>query len=116
LDTDSLGCFLLPLFFAFPTLSLSFSFFPLLQNLKHYGEAHPPKVSSEYGNIDIPIDVVAGRKDGVVPPENVHAQYVELRERGVEATYTEFDCGHLNFIHQPSEDFTSFLLSRLVLE
>ena len=85
------------------------------QNLKHYGRRKPPNVLEEYENIDTPIDLVTGKRDGVVPSANIYQLYQELEGRGALVTYREFDCGHLNFIHQPSEEFTDYLLSRLSL-
>ncbi|QDZ24756.1 lipase [Chloropicon primus] len=87
------------------------------ENLKHYGSALPPKVMDAYENVrSVPIDIFAGEKDGVCPPKSVYLQYLELERRGVPVTFKELPgFGHLNFIHQPSEEFTDYLLSRLSL-
>lgn len=84
------------------------------KNFEHYGQGSPPDVAFE--GLDVPIDFVAGRDDGVVPAKCVRLQYEEMRKRGNPVTFEEFrNFGHLNFIHQPSEEFTSYLLSRLSL-
>ena len=88
-------------------------------NIEHYGRATPPLVSEVWGQdggILVPIDFCAGKADGVVPAKCVYQQYLDLKARGASVSYREFDLGHLGFIHNPSEEFTSFLLSRLSIE
>lgn len=40
---------------------------------QHYGEAQPPDVAGYYGLLDCPVDICAGRADGVIAKENVRA-------------------------------------------
>ena len=85
--------------------------------MEHYGSPTPPRVFEGFEEVRVPIDICAGAKDGVVPAKCVYQQYQELSEKlGRLVTYREFPTfGHLNFIHQPTEEFTAYLLSRLAL-
>lgn len=38
---------------------------------EHYGESEPPDVAGYYGLLDCPVDICAGRADGVIAKENV---------------------------------------------
>lgn len=38
---------------------------------RHYGQAEPLDVAEDYGWIDCPVDICAGRADGVIARENV---------------------------------------------
>jgi pimeloyl-ACP methyl ester carboxylesterase len=85
-----------------------------VENLKHYGTTTPPRVLDELSQLSdsVPIDFVAGKKDGVVPPENVYELFRDLKRRDVQVSYREFNLGHLHFTFDPSEEFTNYLLSR----
>lgn len=41
---------------------------------EHYGETQPPDVAGYYGLLDCPVDICAGRADGVIAKENVRAR------------------------------------------
>jgi hypothetical protein len=45
--------------------------FQILTYRQHYGEAQPPDVAGYYGLLDCPVDICAGRADGVIAKENV---------------------------------------------
>ena len=44
---------------------------PVHLHRQHYGEAQPPDVAGYYGLLDCPVDICAGRADGVIAKENV---------------------------------------------
>ena len=66
-----------------------------------------------YGLIDIPVDLVAGTSDGIIPPPNIKEHYRRMRAGGVQAKYKELDFGPLDFTFAPSEELMRFVLSRL---
>lgn len=48
-------------------------------NAAHYGTPTPPDVSAQYWRLDVPVHIVAGRRDGVIPPANVRRHYDAMR-------------------------------------
>ena len=38
---------------------------------KHYGQEAPLDVAADYGRVGCPVDICAGRADGVIAKENV---------------------------------------------
>ncbi len=48
-------------------------------NRAHYGCPSPPDVAAEYWRIDIPVHLVAGSRDGVIPPPNVQRHLAAMR-------------------------------------
>ena len=53
-------------------------------NRRAYGEAAPPDIAEGYRLINIPVDLVAGKADGVIAPDNVEKHARLLREAGRE--------------------------------
>lgn len=45
----------------------------------------------------MPVDICAGRGDGIIAKENVLMHYEAMRAAGCRVTYKEFDFGHLDF-------------------
>jgi len=84
-------------------------------NIKHYGTVDPPRVALCYPRITIPVDLVGGKRDGVVSCKNVHQYLKELQESHVKVSYKEFDVGHLEFTFQADEQFARYLFARLDL-
>lgn len=82
-------------------------------NQQEYGQANPVDIAAEYGRINIPVDIVAGRRDGVIPPACVkkHAQY--MQDAGVDVSYKEFDYCHLEFSFTVQVDLVSYMLDCL---
>ena len=83
------------------------------KNEKAYGAPTAPDVAEGYGLIDIPVDLVAGTSDGIIPPANIKEHYRRMRAGGVQAKYKELDFGHLDFTFAPSEELMRFVLARL---
>jgi len=65
-------------------------------NQQHYKRPTPPELGQEYWRLDIPVDLLAGKQDGVIPPDNVRHHYDQMLQQGVKVTYREFDTGHMD--------------------
>ena len=83
------------------------------KNRLHYGQSTPIDIAGEYGKIDVPVDIVAGRNDGVIPPECVQRHVRHMEEQGVDVSYREFDYGHLEFSATVGHDLQSYILERI---
>lgn len=54
-------------------------------NKAHYGTSKPPDIAQHYHLLqDLPIDLVAGRQDGIIPPEDVLLHYKAMEQAGVQ--------------------------------
>lgn len=84
-------------------------------NLEEYGSPEPLDLGEYYGFIDIPVDLVAGRKDKVIRPSMVRKHYKLMKEAGVEASYNEFEYAHLDFTFSHREELLAYVMSRLLL-
>lgn len=84
------------------------------KNRVHYGSDAPPSIAQHYHVLkDIPVDVVAGTEDGLVPPENVACHLRWLRGAGVKGEFREYAYGHLAFTFGVRDEVVQFVLSRL---
>lgn len=61
-------------------------------NRQHYCSPAPPDIAQEYWRLDVPVDLVAGSCDGVIPPVNVRKHYDRMVEAGVRVTYVAAVC------------------------
>lgn len=84
-------------------------------NLEAYGTPYPLDIGAHYGEIDIPVDVVAGRKDRLIPRSMVLKHYQTLKACGCEASYEEFEYAHLDFTFSHREELLAYVMSRLLL-
>lgn len=84
-------------------------------NEKEYGQQEPPDVAATYHLLEFPIDIMAGKADGVIHRENVLMHYEAMRKAGCHVTYKEFDFGHLDFTFAVKDDLRSYVLSRLLM-
>ncbi|KAK9840957.1 hypothetical protein WJX81_002471 [Elliptochloris bilobata] len=85
-------------------------------NRAHYGVPLPPDIAGNYKLLDIPVDIMAGRADGVIARENVLEHYAHMRDAGLNVTYKEFEAfGHLDFTFAIKDDLRHYVLSRLLL-
>ncbi|GMH39624.1 hypothetical protein BSKO_07522 [Bryopsis sp. KO-2023] len=66
-------------------------------NLVHYGRTTPLNVSDEYHRIDVPVDFMSGKSDGVISHKDVQIHFQEAKKRGVDCRYWEFNHSHLDF-------------------
>lgn len=83
-------------------------------NKAHYGTSKPPDIAQHYHLLqDLPIDLVAGRQDGIIPPEDVLLHYKAMEQAGVQVTYKEFNVGHLDVTFAVKDDIRHYVLSRL---
>ena len=85
-------------------------------NMKMYGSSQPFDLGEYYGLIDIPVDLLAGRKDNVIRPSMVKKHYSLMYKSGVDVSYNEFEYAHLDFTFSHHEELLAFIMSRLLLE
>ncbi|KAK4395755.1 hypothetical protein Sango_1729800 [Sesamum angolense] len=84
-------------------------------NMEVYGSSEPLDLGEYYGFIDIPVDLVAGRKDKVIKPSMVRQHYKLMKDAGVDVSYNEFEYAHLDFTFSHREELLSYVMSRLLL-
>ncbi|GFH31593.1 uncharacterized protein HaLaN_30666, partial [Haematococcus lacustris] len=83
-------------------------------NRAAYGTAQPPDVAQQYWRLgDVPIDLVAGLFDGVIPPDNVRTHYKAMKAAGLQVSLKEFEFGHLDFTFAVKEDLKRYLMRLL---
>ena len=83
-------------------------------NMKTYGSPAPPSVAQHYDLLrNLPVDVVGGTNDGLIPADMSYMHYVSLLNAGAaNVTYKEVDFGHLDFIMggEGSADLSRYIL------
>lgn len=84
-------------------------------NMEVYGSPEPLDLGEYYGFIDIPVDLVAGRKDNVIRPSMVRKHYKLMKDAGVAVSYSEFEYAHLDFTFSHHEELLAYVMSRLLL-
>ncbi|KAM1098484.1 hypothetical protein ACFX19_015987 [Malus domestica] len=84
-------------------------------NMEVYGSPEPFDLGEYYGLIDVPVDLVAGRKDKVIRPSMVRKHYKLMDESGVDVSYGEFEYAHLDFTFSHREELLAYAMSRLLL-
>ncbi|XP_068641733.1 uncharacterized protein [Aristolochia californica] len=84
-------------------------------NIEAYGAPEPLDLGQLYGLIDIPVDLVAGRKDKVIPPSMIRKHYKLMKNAGVDVSYQAFEYAHLDFTFSHREELLSYVMSRLLL-
>lgn len=84
-------------------------------NMEAYGSREPLDLGQHYNLIDIPVDLVAGKKDKVIRPSMVRKHYKLMKRAGVEVSYNEFEYAHLDFTFSHREELLSYVMSRLLL-
>ncbi|CAK9186627.1 unnamed protein product [Ilex paraguariensis] len=84
-------------------------------NMELYGSPQPLDLGEYYEFIDVPVDLVAGRKDKVIRPSMVRKHYKLMRNAGVEASYNEFEYAHLDFTFSHREELLAYVMSRILL-
>ena len=84
-------------------------------NRRHYGQNEPLDMAAHYDLIDCPVDLLAGKADGVIAPENVQEHYERMQKAGCNVTYKEFNFGHLDFTFALKEELVYYVQSRLRL-
>lgn len=84
-------------------------------NMQVYGSPEPLDLGEFFDLIDIPVDLVAGRKDNVIRPSMVRKYYNLMKEAGVEVSYNEYEYAHLDFTFSHREELLAYVLSRLRL-
>ncbi|CAO2818380.1 unnamed protein product [Amaranthus hypochondriacus] len=84
-------------------------------NLQVYNSPEPLDLGEYFNLIDIPVDLVAGRKDKIIRPSMVRKYYKLMKEAGVEVSYNEYEYAHLDFTFSHREELLAYVMSRLQL-
>ncbi|KAK9748216.1 hypothetical protein RND81_02G043800 [Saponaria officinalis] len=84
-------------------------------NMEAYESPEPLDLGEYYNLIDIPVDLVAGKKDKVIRPSMVRKHYSLMNEAGVDVSYTEYEYAHLDFTFSHREELLTYVMSRLRL-
>lgn len=92
-----------------------FDYGSLDANMEVYGSPEPLDLGTYFDLIDIPVDLVAGRKDKVIRPSMVRKYYNLMKEGGVEVSYNEYEYAHLDFTFSHREELLAYVMSRLQL-
>lgn len=62
-------------------------------NVAAYQQATPPSISDCYHALrSVPVHLVAGLHDGVIPPVNIQRHFEAMQAAGVDVTYREVSC------------------------
>ncbi len=86
------------------------------KNRQHYnGESEPLDIAAYYHLIDCPVDLMAGKADGIISRQNIQEHYEHMRQAGCSVTYKEFNFGHLDFTFALKEELVYYVRSRLRL-
>lgn len=67
-----------------------------------YGTPQPPDVAADYAFLrETPVDLVAGLRDGVIPPHNVRLHFARMKAAGVQvraiASLTDHGCSSVAY-------------------
>ncbi|CAH2067157.1 unnamed protein product [Thlaspi arvense] len=84
-------------------------------NMEAYGSPEPLDLGESYKFIDVPVDLVAGKKDRVIRPSMVRKHYKVMREAEVDVSFNEFEYAHLDFTFSHREELLTYVMSRLLL-
>ncbi|MEW5315318.1 MAG: hypothetical protein WDW38_006758 [Sanguina aurantia] len=83
-------------------------------NMESYGTPSPPDIADEYWRLgSLPVDLVAGLSDGIIPPDNIRRHYAEMKKGGLKVTLKEFAFGHLDFTFKINDDLSMYLMKLL---
>ena len=69
-------------------------------NRSAYGESAPPDIAAAYKLINVPVDIVAGKADGVIAPQNVRQHARCLKEAGCQVCLLSPQCSAAS-AHKP---------------
>ncbi|CAH2042975.1 unnamed protein product [Thlaspi arvense] len=94
---------------------LMFDYGSTAANMEVYGSPEPLDLGECYGFIDVPVDLVGGRKDKVIRPSMVRKHYKLMKDAGVDVSYKEFEYAHLDFTFSHREELLAYVMSRLRL-
>ncbi|XP_057519963.1 uncharacterized protein LOC130800451 [Amaranthus tricolor] len=84
-------------------------------NMQVYGSTEPLDLGEWFDLVDVPVDLVGGRKDKIIRPSMVRKYYILMKEAGVEVSYNEFEYAHLDFTFSHREELLAYVMSRLRL-
>ncbi|GBG58765.1 hypothetical protein CBR_g165 [Chara braunii] len=84
-------------------------------NIAAYGSPTPPDIGAHYHLINVPVDVVLGRNDKLIPQEMVLRHYEIMKSAGCDVSVKDFEYGHLEFLVTNEDELISYVMSRLVI-
>ena len=88
---------------------------PRTGNAARYGTDAPPDVAALYRLLDVPVDIVAGRADGVVAAADVARHHRAMVAAGVkDVSFVEFpDAGHMDLVMSSKDDVRRYVMRLL---
>jgi pimeloyl-ACP methyl ester carboxylesterase len=92
---------------------IMFDYGSVSANMQAYGTPYPLDIGLHYDLIDIPVFIVAGLKDRVIPPSMVRKHYEMMRNAGCQVSYAEFEYAHLDFTFANREELMAYVLSQM---
>ncbi|KAL4458518.1 hypothetical protein ABPG75_013383 [Micractinium tetrahymenae] len=82
-------------------------------NRRHYGSDRPPSLADNFRLLDVPVDLLAGAADGIIPPACVMMHAQRLRQAGVPCSFRILPAGHMDLTFAVRDDIRLFVLSKL---
>ncbi|EFN54341.1 hypothetical protein CHLNCDRAFT_24871 [Chlorella variabilis] len=82
-------------------------------NRERYGTDRPPSIADHYRLLDIPVDLLAGAADGIIPPACVIRHVHHLRAAAVPCSFRILPLGHMDFTLAVKDDIRLFVLAKL---
>lgn len=83
-------------------------------NMQKYGQSYPPDIAAHYALLDFPIDIVAGKRDGIIASANCQRHYFMMKSAGCTVSFQEFEeLGHLDFVSAVKDELRHYVMSRL---
>lgn len=86
---------------------------PQANAARYNGQRTPPDVAAMYAHLRMPVELMAGRHDGIISKDNVRQHYQAMKAAGVQVSYREFDYGHLDFTLAAKEELKLTLMKML---
>lgn len=88
---------------------------PKTGNAARYGTDAPLDIAALYRLLDVPVDIVAGRADGVVAASDVARHHRAMVAAGVrDVSYVEFpDAGHMDLVMSSKDDVRRYVMRLL---
>lgn len=83
------------------------------ENVRRYGQAMPPDLAAQYRLLDCKVDLLAGKRDGIINIADCMKHFEEMSTAGCQVSMRVFDYGHVDFTLAGKEDLRYYVLSKL---
>eukprot|EP00271_Cylindrocystis_brebissonii_P015310 TRINITY_DN3778_c0_g3_i1.p1 TRINITY_DN3778_c0_g3~~TRINITY_DN3778_c0_g3_i1.p1 ORF type:complete len:883 (+),score=143.64 TRINITY_DN3778_c0_g3_i1:597-3245(+) len=95
---------------------MMFDYGSVQHNLEAYGQPSPVCVSDLYNLVDVPVDVVSGKFDKLIPTSMVVKHHEALIAAGRVSSFVELGYAHLDFTFKQGQSSLAYVMSRLNLD